>query len=151
MTNKIIKFYPKHIQEAKSALAVLNAMADGDVKIILGALSEQFLIEIEEGLKGELDYEDAPFFEQADKLFEKYNAPPSGCYFCDRTIDGNKKPFNYPDKTQLCMSCMEKVANLMKAFGIDPRCLFPGIAERKHQDVLYEQFTPSKREGEVVH
>ena len=151
MTNKIIKFYPKKVKEEMSALEHFKNVPPRDMEIIVAYLSEQFLIEIEEGLKGELDYEDAPFFEQADKLFEYYNAPPSGCYFCDRTIDGNKKPFNYPDKTQLCMSCMEKVANLMKAFGIDPRCLFPGIAERKHQAVLYEQFTPSKREGEVVH
>ena len=150
MTDKIIKFYPKHIQEAKSALEILRDLPDKDIVTIMAALSEQFIIEIEEGLKGELDYEDAPFFEQADKLFAEYNAPPSGCYFCDRTIDGNEKPFDFPGETQLCMSCMEKVANVMKAFGIDPRSLFPGIAERKHQKVLYEKFA-AREKGEVVH
>lgn len=96
-----------------------------------------WLNDIRMGLEGELEYKDSPFFEAIDTIYKEYE--PKGCYFCDRGIDGNAEPFDYPENTKICMTCMLKAANLLKAFGIDPQCLFPGIAERKIQPVLFEE------------
>lgn len=79
-------------------------------------------------------------------------AQPRGCYFCDRGIDGNAIPFNYPETTRICLTCQLKVANLFKAFGIEHRSLFPGIAERKLQNIIYEEIPMLVRgEADVLH
>jgi len=131
---KVTKLTPKYIEEAKQVLANLP---DEQVGSIMKFIAGQFAKEIEQGLDGELDYKDAPFFELIDRMYDE--AQPKGCYFCDRSIDGNAEPFDYPNKTKICMSCMAKVANLLVAFGIDPNCIFPGIGDRKKvQGVIFE-------------
>jgi len=150
MADKIIKFYPKHIKEIKSALDVLRNIPDEDVRTILAVLSEQFIDEIRNGLEGEVEYNEAPFFAEVDKLYQ--DAIPKGCYFCDPEIDPNDAPFDFPENAKLCPSCQLKVANILKAFGIHPECLFPGIGERKKQEVIYEILRVTKKpEGEAVH
>jgi len=95
------------IQEATD----LNlGLTEEQVKQIATFFAEKFMEEIEQGLEGDIDYPDAPFFEAVDMMYEE--AQPKGCYFCDRSIDGNETPFDYPDETRLCLSCMLKVASL---------------------------------------
>lgn len=66
--------------------------------------------------------------------------------------DGNAEPFDYPDKTRLCLTCMLKVANLLKAFGIDHQGPFPGIGARKIQNIIYEVIPMVVRgKDDVVH
>jgi len=140
---KVTKLNPRHIQEAKKILA---SMSDEAVEQVVKFIAGQFIEEIEQGLEGEVNFEDAPFFELVNRIYEE--SQPRGCYFCDRSIDGNAEPFDYPNKTKLCLSCMLKVANLLVAFGIDPDSLFDGMGmgDRKIQPVIYEdirKFLPS--------
>jgi len=132
---KMISHISRYVQEAKKAVAGLN---EDQVKDIAMFFAHQFIEEIKQGLEGAIDYENAPFFEKVDHMYEEAAAPPSGCYFCDRSIDGNSEPFDYPQTTKLCLTCMLKVANLLKAFGIDHRSLFPWIKASKIQQVMYE-------------
>jgi hypothetical protein len=47
---------------------------------------------------------------------------------------------------------MLKIANLLKAFGIDHQGLFPRMGPKKHQDVIYDVFPMAVRgEKDVVH
>jgi len=143
----VIKLTPKYIQAAKEVLA---GLPEDQVKDVTMFIAGQFIEEIGLGLEGELEYREAPFFEVVDKMYEE--SQPKGCYFCDRSIDGNEKPFDYPNSTKLCLTCMLKVANLMVAFGINPGSLFPGMGDRQIQAVLYDDFQSVKRQkGEVVH
>jgi hypothetical protein len=106
-------------------------LTEAQVRKIATHIAEKSLGEIERGLEGNIEYFDAPFFEAVDTMYEA--SQPKGCYFCDRSIDGNETPFDYPNETRLCLSCMLKVANPMKAFGIDPQSLFPELGNRKIQ------------------
>lgn len=148
MTNeKVVQFTSKYIVKAREALA---NMPEDEIVYIVKYLADQFIGEIEQGLEGEIEYKDAPFFEVIDRMYE--GAQPKGCYFCDRSIDGNAEPFDYPDKTRICLTCMDKVANLLVAFGIDHESLFPGMGERKIQEVIYDKLPEVKRtKGEVIH
>lgn len=141
---KVIKLTPKYIEEAKEILANLP---DDQVGSIMKFIAGQFTKEIELGLEGEVDYEDAPFFGLIDRMYE--DAQPKGCYFCDRSIDGNAVPFE--DKTKLCLTCKLKVANLLVAFGIDPNCIFSGMGKRKIQKVIFEKFDEVPTGKEVKH
>jgi hypothetical protein len=149
MTEKnVIKFYPKHIRETKSALKALKGLSDEEAIALIEALSDQFIEEIKQGLEGEVDYEDAPFYEMVNKLYEESQV--KGCYFCDRDIQGNDIPFDV--NTPICMSCELKVANFMVAFGIDPRVLFPAMGDRKKQQILFEKAPRVVRpKGVAVH
>lgn len=147
MTNeKVVQLTPKYIDKARGLLASLPEV---EVVYIVQYLANQFIEEIKQGLEGEIEYEDAPFFEAIDHLYE--DAQPKGCYFCDKFIDGNETLFDYPDKTRLCLTCMAKVANLLVAFGIDHESLFPGMGERKIQGVIYDQLEVKRAKGEVIH
>lgn len=145
---KIVTLTPGYMKKAAKALAGLSKEQAVDLAMYF---TGQFIEEIEKGLTGEIDYEDSPVFQRVDEMYEEAAAPPSGCYFCDRTIDGNGEIFDYPEKTKVCLTCMLKVANVLKAFGIDPKCIFPGVGDRKKQPVLYEVLQVKKPEGEIVH
>jgi len=55
-------------------------------------------------------------------------------------------------RARICLTCQLKVANLLKAFGIDRRSLFPGIGERKLQDIVYEEIPMVVRgKDDVLH
>ena len=145
----VTKLTPKYARQAEK---ILSGLTKQQIEDVAGFFTSQFLEDIKQGLEGEIEYKDSAVFEMVDKLYEEFSAPPSGCYFCDRKIDGNEVPFDYPATTRLCLTCQFKVANLMKAFAIDPRCLFPHIKERKVQPVVYNQVKiPIKAEGEMVH
>jgi len=148
MTDNVIKLTPKYIQEAQQALTGMN---ESQAKDVIMYLAEQFIKEIELGLEGEIEYEDAPFFEVVDKMYE--DSEVRGCFFCDRTIDGNEIPFDYPNTTRLCLSCMLKIANVLVAFGIHPGSLFPGMGDRKIQPVIYDEVKEDLRrpKGASVH
>ena len=148
MTNeKVVQLIPKYIDKART---LLGNLPEDQAEALVKYLAGQFIEEIEQGLEGEIEYEDAPFFEAIDRLYEE--AQPKGCYFCDRSVDGNAVPFDYPNNTRLCLTCMEKVSNLLVAFGIDHKALFPGMVGRKIQKVLYEELPEVKRaKGEVIH
>lgn len=144
---KVIQLTPKYIQKAKD---LLSGLTEEQVKDVTMFIAGQFIEEIEQGLEGEIDYPEAPFFEVVDRMYEE--AQVKGCYFCDRSIDGNAEPFDYPGKTKICLSCMAKVANLIVAFGIDHRVLFPGMGERKIQEVIFGKLKDELPEdGEVKH
>jgi len=143
---KVVNLTPKYIEDAKE---ILSNLTEGQVNSIAKFLSGQFIAEVEQGLEGEVDYKDAPFFELIDRMYE--DAQPKGCYFCDRSIDGNAVPFEYPDKTKLCLTCKLKVANLLVAFGINHECLFPGMSKRELQRVLFEKFDEVMTGKEVKH
>lgn len=144
---KVVRLVPRYIQGARKDL---SGLIEDQVKDVAMFFSHQFIEEVKQGLEGEIDYKDAPFFEVIDRMYE--DAQSRGCYFCDRSIDGNEEPFDYPEKTKLCLTCMLKVANLLKAFGIDHQGLFPGMGSRKHQDVIYDVFSTVVRgENDVVH
>lgn len=134
MSEKVIRLTPKGIEKAKEILA---GLPDEQVGNIVKYLTETFLEEIHLGLEGEVEYKDAPFYELVDRIYQEHEV--KGCYFCDRSIDGNAVPFNYPDKTEICLTCQIKVANLLKAFKINPAVLFPGMGDRKIQAVIYER------------
>ena len=148
MTNeKVVRLTPKYIDKAKTLLGNLPEDQAGDLVKYLAGL---FIEEVEQGLEGEIEYNDAPFFEAIDRMYEE--AQPKGCYFCDRSIDGNEVPFDCPDKSRLCLTCMEKVANLLVAFRIDHKSLFPGMGDRNIQKVIYDELPEVKRaKGEVIH
>jgi len=142
-----IRIAPKYIQKA---MDLHLGLTEEQVRDFLRFIAEKFIKEIEQGLEGAIDYLDAPFFEAVDTMYEE--SQPKGCYFCDRSIDGNETPFDYPNETRLCLSCMLKVANLMKAFGIEPQSLFPELGNTKIQKVIYTQLPPIKRpEGVSIH
>ena len=88
---KMITHISRYVQDAKKAVAGVNEV---QVKNIAMFFAHQFIEEIKQGLEGTIDYENAPFFEKVDRMFEEAAAPPSGCYFCDRSIDGNAEPFD---------------------------------------------------------
>ena len=145
---KPIKLIPKYIQDAK---LILSGLSDEQAKDVIMLLAGQFIEEIELGLEGEIDYEEGPFFEAVDKMYE--GSEPKGCYFCDTSIDGNEVPFDYPDTTKLCLSCILKVANLLIAFGIQPGSLFPGMKDRQIQPVIYGELREDlvRPAGEPLH
>ena len=148
MTDNVIKLTPKYIQEAQQALTGMN---ESQAKDVIMYLAEQFIKEIELGLEGEIEYEDAPFFEVVDRMYE--DSEVRGCFFCDRTIDGNEIPFDYPNTTRLCLSCMLKVANVLVAFGIAPGSLFPGMKDRAIQPIIYDEAREDllRPKGESLH
>lgn len=131
--DKVVKLEPKDIQKAKTLLSTLS---EEDVNNIMKYIGGKFVAEITQGVVGEIEYEGNPFFEVIDRIYESVKV--RGCYFCDPDIDGNETQFNYPAETRLCMSCQLKVANLLKAFEIDHETLFPGMAKRDHQKVIYD-------------
>lgn len=150
MTSKILDMNKnkkkKPGQEKRTAMEILSSMKPQEIKEISDHLTTKFLDSIKKGLEGDFDFADYPIFEAVDRLYESYE--PRGCYFCDRSIDGNETPFDFPNKTKLCLSCMLKVANLLVSFGINHEALFPGMADRrKIQEVLYQEIqmlpTPS--------
>lgn len=157
MTNeKVVRLTPKYIEtyleSLEKAPEILAELPKHEVELIVTYFADQFVEEIKQGLEGEIEYKDAPFFEVVDRLYEEVEV--KGCYFCDRSIDGNAEPFDYPNTTKICLSCMDKVANFLVAFGIDHTSLFPGMGERKIQKVLFEKLkklTITRREGEVIH
>jgi len=155
MTNeKVVQLTPKYIEtyleSLEKAPEVLAKLPKHEVEFIVKYLTDQFIEEIKQGLEGEIEYKDAPFFEVVDRLYEDVEV--KGCYFCDRSIDGNAEPFDYPNNTRLCLTCMEKAANLLVAFGIDHGSLFPGMGDRKIQKVIYNELPEVKRaKGEVIH
>lgn len=136
---KVVKLNPKYIEEAK---AILADMPEKDMQSIGKYLAERFLEEVKQGVSGEVARDDAPFFDLVDRIYEE-SASKKGCYFCDDSIDGNETPFDFPSKTKLCLNCMLKVANLLKAFGIDHRVLFPGMGDRKAQAVIFSETQPN--------
>lgn len=144
----IIKLIPKYTQDAQKVLAGMN---EEQAKNVIMFLAEKFVKEIELGIEGEIDYDEAPFFEVVDKMYE--DSEVKGCFFCDRTIDGNEVPFDYPNTTKLCLSCMLKIANVLVAFGIAPGSLFPGMKDRKIQPVIYEEAREDllRPKGEPLH
>jgi hypothetical protein len=124
--------------EAKEILANLSP---DKIRAISEYITGKFTEDVRRGLIGELSYKDSPFFALIDGLYRDYDDPkaqPHGCYFCDSNIDGNATPFDFPN-TKLCLSCMVKVANILAAFNIDPHCIFPGMAARKVQPVLFKE------------
>lgn len=129
-----IKLVPRYVQEAQD---ILSNLTDAQARDVIMFLAEKFVNEVEQGLEGEIEYEDAPFFEVIDKMYDEHAV--KGCFFCDRGIDGNETPFDYPETTKLCLSCMLKVANLLVALGIHPGSLFPGMPDRKIQPIIYEK------------
>ena len=141
----VIYLNQKYIDEARIHLLGLpKDHAEGVVKLLAG----MFLDEIKKALDGDIELDEAPFFVEVDRLFTEAKLeaqePTHGCYFCDKGIDGNAMPFNYPE-TPVCLGCMLKVANLLQAFGINPRSLFPGIRiNEKQKSVL-----PNKEETDV--
>jgi len=142
--SNVKEFKPKHTKDAEE---ILLALSKQDRESLAIYFAIQHLNQIQQGLDGEIDYEEGPFFEQVDKMYAEAMAPPSGCYFCDRTIDGNEVPFG--KETKVCLTCQEKAANLLQAFGIHPRSLFPMMSERKRQEVLFEPYKVEK--PDVVH
>ena len=129
----VSEFKPKHAKEAEETLL---SMSQHDRENLAMYFAKQFLNEIQQCLDGEIGYDKAPFAEQVDKMYEEFMTPPEGCYFCDRDVDGNETMFE--KNTPMCLTCQLKVANLMKAFGIDPKSLFPFMGERKKQEILFE-------------
>ena len=77
---------------------------------IIQMVSFFLLQEIREGVKGELDYKDAPFYALVDKEYEKLQA--TGCYFCDPNVDMNATPFT--GKECLCLTCKAKLDHVVK-------------------------------------
>lgn len=138
MSDKVIKLDVDRESDV-TAKRVLSRLGNKEIKALSNYMTNKFLDELTQGLEGEIEYKDSPFFAFVDKLYKQYDAPPNGCYFCDKTIDGNLKPFNFPKETKLCMSCMLKVANVLVAFSINPGTLFPGMEDRKIQPVLFEE------------
>ena len=141
MTSKILGMNKskktKQGQEKRTAMEILSSMDPQEIKEISDHLTTKFLDSIKKGLEGDFEFAGYPIFEAVDKLYESYEA--RGCYFCDKNIDGNETPFDYPDKTSLCLSCMLKVADLLVSFGINHEVLFPGMADRNNQQVLYQE------------
>jgi len=118
------------------AKEILSGLSDTEIDLVTKYISSKFVDDVTQGLDGEIEYKDSPFFEVIDKIYEDYKV--KGCYFCDRGIDGNAVPFEYlVGETKLCMSCQLKVANLLRAFDITHDRFFPGVGERKIQKVLY--------------
>ena len=78
----------------------MSYLEDDQVKDIAMYFATTFIEEITQGLEGEIDYEEAPFFELVDNLYKEYEV--WGCYFCDREIDGNEIPFD-PDTVYMCL------------------------------------------------
>ena len=151
---KVVQLTPKYIQTYLEALekasGVLAKLSEHEVELVITYLADQFVEEIEQALEGEIEYKNAPFFEVIDRIYKE--AQPKGCYFCDRSIDGNAEPFDYPDKTRICLTCMDKVANLLVAFGIDHTSLFPAMGKRTAQKVIYDKVPKVKRpKGAMVH
>lgn|GEM_PF-2053749 len=130
----IIKLDLKFIREGRGVLAELN---NEDSQDVLHYITNKFVHDVRKGLEGEIGYKDSPFFEVVDKIYEEYKV--RGCYFCDHDIDGNAVPFDYPKTTKICLSCQLKIANLLVAFGINPKGIFPGIGERKLQKMHYKR------------
>ena len=150
MTDKVVKITPAYINNAKQTLSYLP---DDKIREIAMYFATQFIEEISQGLEGEVEYKDAPFFEIVNEAYKKYAPQGGGCYFCDKDIDGNEIPFD-PDTVHMCLSCQLKVANFMKAFNIDPGVLFPHIRNRKIQPVIFDPLHPdemTRKKSEKVH
>jgi len=145
------QFKQKYVKEAEE---VLTSLPKRDRENLAMYFAKKFLDEIEAGLEGGVKLSEAPFFKEVDRMYDETLAeiasPVDGCYFCDRSIDGNAVPFN--ENVPVCMTCQEKVGNLLQAFGIHPQVLFPLAGVRKHQKVLYDHFLPvPPSDGEAVH
>lgn len=140
MSTLIARKYEVALWEGVEAL---RALPEKDRMKIIQFIADLMIKEIRAVLDGDKDVADAPFAALVDAIYQENT--PRGCYFCDRDIDGNEEPFEYPQKTKLCLTCQMKVANLLQAFGITPRSLFPDMSERKIQTVKYTPFV--KEEG----
>jgi hypothetical protein len=113
------------------------AMKSKDIEKITNHIMKKMIEDLRRGCSGEISYDDSPYWEAIDTVYREYEI--HGCYMCDRDIDPNAIPFDFPDTTKLCMTCMMKLANILKSFGIDPHSLFPNIGARKIQPVIYKE------------
>jgi hypothetical protein len=107
---KITKQEASEHPEFENTVRLLCSMDDKQLENIIQLVSFFLLTEIREGIKGEIDYNDAPFFALVDKEYEKLNT--TGCYFCDPNVDMNATPFT--GKECLCLTCKAKLDHVIK-------------------------------------
>jgi len=146
LNSKIAEKFQKELGEG---MALLSSLPSDKQSLIIRFLVNLMLQEVRDVLDGNKDIADAPFAAEIDSYYEELK--PKGCYFCDHDIDGNSIPFEYPQKTQLCLSCQIKVANMLKSFNIDHELLFPGMGPRKHQPVRWKRVEDIAKEEGVRH
>lgn len=140
--NKVIDLKKKILENlSENGQDILSNMSEDQARAIIGFILTRVISELKQGLSGEIEYKDSPIFELIDRLYQGKDDDPvvGGCYFCDPFIDGNETEFNYPENTNLCLSCQVKAANILVAFGIDHQVLFPGMSDRKIQSVLFDE------------
>jgi len=126
--SKIVHFQT-YIRKAQK---LIEAMPEEDLENIMKAFWSIFITDIRDSL--EKEEEAGLFFESVREQFLDAGWFPeraSGCYFCDHSINGNENEFNMD--SHVCLDCAVKVANLLTAFQIDHRILFPGMADREVQ------------------
>jgi ribosomal protein L24E len=114
---EILDITKRLIQKAQSESPFAKIMgkltkeeADYAVKQILDFAVIGLLDEIRDGLDGKLDYKSAPFFGMVDQEYDARKV--RGCYFCDRSIDGNAVPFVI-GKTKVCLTCQIKMMSYL--------------------------------------
>ncbi len=101
---------------AADAMKALENSGDpnGIIKLILFVIRLE--CEVGLGLIDDEDFDDLSleFFHQIHDIYQK---AAGDCYFC-KDIDPNEIRFD--KDTQLCITCKQKMANFLRAIGIDP-------------------------------
>ena len=106
--------------------ATIDKLPQEDADRIVRLIASVFLTEVKFGL-GILDLPDAtyeddsietPFFNHIKDLF---GHAAHGCYLCDPRSDQNEEEF----RGNLCLSCQQKLRNILIFFNLETEKLYP--------------------------
>ena len=92
---------------------------DGIIRLILYIVVME--CEIGLGMLEEGEDLELQFFHQVNDVYQK---AAGDCYFC-KEIDPNE--IRFEKDTQLCITCKQKMANFLRAIGIEPNKVLFGV------------------------
>ena len=133
MTKKIIDISESLVFEKARREIVEKFPFTGEDKIdtIIQTTMIHVFNEVARGLQED---EENFIYDTVIRVIEKFRPEKKLCYFCRDDVDPNDEAFM--ESTKLCMFCQLKVANILKAYGVDHKIMFPYMSERDHQPCL---------------
>jgi len=118
ITEKLIGEKNKWATDAMKALQNSDD-PDGIIRLIIYIVAME--CEIGLGLLEEGEDLELQFFHQVNDVYQR---AAGDCYFC-KDIDPNEIRFD--KDTQLCITCKQKMANFLRAIGIEPGKVLFGV------------------------
>ena len=123
---KLIDLHPSSLEWMERGKRILKNLDDDDGSAVISVILAHVMEDIRLGFSDPKG--NNPAFDIVNKIIQ---TAAGQCYFCSKGIDPNETEFNRD--THLCLFCMLKVANILKACGVKPQKLFPKIGKREVQ------------------